>query len=193
MDRLINRLSILPLPLDLIDGLFHFVSGNCSIEALNCIHELLLKQHLHRNFDPILHSTLRHSVRLLSLIVEHSSNIPNQDKIIEILRLIFNLHWKRCETIEQFPLTELLTGFYKFTNRQVKQKKQIEFSYKEKSSFQSSQDSFYACLEIWSILIENLKAREEIRISHKENSFEKLRKKKFSFDGKSESFFLVEF
>lgn len=121
LDRLINRLSNLSLTIELIDDLFHYASSNWSSESFNCIHELILKQHLPRQLDAVLHSTLRRSVQLLALINEHPSMIPNREKITEILRSIFSLHWKRCESMEQFPLMELLTGLYKFTLDQVRQ------------------------------------------------------------------------
>ena len=119
LDRLINRLSNLPLPLQLIDDLFHYASSTWSIDALNCIHELVLKQHLPRQYDSILHSSFQHIIQLL-LIVNQTLTTIIINKIIEILRSLFNLHLKRCESIEHFPLFELLTGFYKFTLQQVK-------------------------------------------------------------------------
>jgi len=121
LDRLINRLSILPLPLELIDDLFHYASSTWSIDALNCIHELILKQHLPRQYDLILHSSLRHVIQLI-LILNQNLSIIIINKIIEILRSLFNLHLKRCESIEHFPIFELLTSLYKFTFQQVKQK-----------------------------------------------------------------------
>lgn len=120
LDRLINRLSILPLPLPLIDDLFHYVSSTWSIDALNCIHELILKQHLPRQYDAILHSSLRHVVQLILIINQHLSTTLIS-KITEILHSLFSLHLKRCETIENFPMSELFTGFYKFTLQQVKE------------------------------------------------------------------------
>ena len=124
MDRLINRLSILPLPLELIDDLFHYASSTWSIDALNCIHELILKQHLPRQYDSILHSSLRHVIQLV-LIINQNLSIIIINKITEILRSLFNLHLKRCESIEHFPMFELLTSLYKFTLQQVKQKENI--------------------------------------------------------------------
>lgn len=118
LDRLINRLSSLPLPMQLIDDLFHYVSVTWSVDALNCIHELMLKQHLPRQYDSILHSSLRHVIQLL-LIVNENLTLVATNKITEILHSLFNLHLKRCESIENFPMFELLTGFYKFTLHQV--------------------------------------------------------------------------
>jgi hypothetical protein len=118
LDRLINRLSILPLSLELIDDLFHYASSTWSIDALNCIHELILKQHLPRQYDSILHSALRHVIQLI-LIMNSNLSIIIINKITEILRAVFNLHLKRCESIEHFPFLELLTGLYKFTLQQV--------------------------------------------------------------------------
>ncbi len=117
-DRLINRLSILPLPSDLIDDLFHYASSSWSIDALNCIHELILKQHIPRQYETILHSSLRHVIQLI-LLINPTLSILIINKIIEILRSVFNLHLKRCESIEQYPMFELLTGLYKFTFQQV--------------------------------------------------------------------------
>ncbi|CAF1378603.1 unnamed protein product [Rotaria sordida] len=153
-DRLINRLSILPLPLQLIDDLFHYASSTWSIDALNCIHELILKQHLPRQYDSILHSSLRHIIQLIS-IVNQNLTIIIINKITEILHSLFSLHLKRCESIEGFPMFELLTSFYKFTLQQT------------------TQDGFYACLDIWSIFIEYIKTKDEIGLINKENSFEK--------------------
>jgi hypothetical protein len=119
LDRLINRLSILPFPIELIDDLFHYTSSTWSIDALNCIHELILKQHIPRQYDPILHASLRHVIQLV-LMIDQNSTIIVINKITEILRSLFNLHLKRCESIEHFPLFELLTGLYKFTLQQVK-------------------------------------------------------------------------
>ena len=116
---MINRLSILPLPLELIDDLFHYASATWSLDVLNCIHELILKQHIPRQYDPILHSSLRHVIQLLSLINENSTIII-RNKMTEILRSVFNLHLKRCESIEHFPMFELLTSLYTFTLQQVK-------------------------------------------------------------------------
>jgi hypothetical protein len=116
LDRLINRLSILPLSIELIDDLFHYASSTWSVDALNCIHELILKQHVPRQYDSILHSSLHHVVQLLSIVNQNLTN-----KITEILRTLFNLHLKRCEYIENFPMFELLSGLYKFTLQQVKQ------------------------------------------------------------------------
>jgi len=121
LDRLINRLSILPFPLELIDDLFHYASSTWSIDALNCIHELILKQHIPRQYDPILHSSLRHVIQLV-LIVNQNLTIIIINKITEILHSLFNLHLKRCESIEQFPMFELLTSLYKFTLQQVNKK-----------------------------------------------------------------------
>jgi hypothetical protein len=121
LDRLINRLTNLPLPLDLIDDLFHYASATWSVEAFNCIHELILKQHVPRVFDPILHSALRRMTQLILMINENSSSIPSRNKITEILRSIFTLHLKRCESMENFPLFELLTGLYKYTIQQVRE------------------------------------------------------------------------
>jgi len=119
LDRLINRLSILPLSLELIDDLFHYASSTWSIDALNCIHEIILKQHISRQYDSILHSSLRHVIQLIS-IINQNLTIIIINKIIEILRSLFNLHLKRCESIENFPIFELLTNLYKFTLQQVK-------------------------------------------------------------------------
>ncbi|CAF1953376.1 unnamed protein product [Rotaria magnacalcarata] len=154
LDRLINRLSILPLPSQLIDDLFQYASSTWSIDALNCIHELILKQHLPRQYDAILHASLRHVIQLI-LIVEQNLSATIINKLTEILHSLFNLHLKRCESIESFPMFELLTGFYKFTLQQT------------------TQDGFYACLDIWSIFIEYIKTNDEIRIMNKENSLEK--------------------
>jgi hypothetical protein len=129
LDRLINRLSILPLPLDLIDDLFHYTSSTWSIDALNCIHELILKQHISRQYDPILHSSLRHVIQLI-LILNQNLTIIVRNKITEILRSLFTLHLKRCESIEHFPMFELLTGLYKFTFEQVKRNLKFFFSKK---------------------------------------------------------------
>ncbi|CAF5212057.1 unnamed protein product [Rotaria magnacalcarata] len=118
LDRLINRLSILPLPSQLIDDLFQYASSTWSIDALNCIHELILKQHLPRQYDAILHASLRHVIQLI-LIVEQNLSATIINKLTEILHSLFNLHLKRCESIESFPMFELLTGFYKFTLQQV--------------------------------------------------------------------------
>jgi len=38
---------------------------------------------------------------------------------------------------------------------------------------QTTQDGFYACLDIWSIFIEYIKTKDEIRTMNKDNSFEK--------------------
>ncbi|CAF1422636.1 unnamed protein product [Adineta ricciae] len=153
-DRLINRLSILPFPIEFIDELFRFVSSTWSIDALNCIHEIILKQHIPRQYDSILHSTLHHVVQLLAIANENFT-IDLQVKLIEILRTLFNLHLKRCETIEHFPMFELLNGLYKFTFHQT------------------TQDGFYACLDIWSIFIEYIKTKDESRLMSRDNSFEK--------------------
>ena len=120
LDRLINRLTNLPLPSELIDDLFHYASATWSVEAFNCVHELILKQHVPRVFDPILHSTLRRMTQLIMMINENSSNIPSRNKITEILRSMFSLHLKRCESLENFPLFELLTGLYQYTLQQVR-------------------------------------------------------------------------
>lgn len=120
LDRLVNRLTILPLPTELVDDLFRYISSTWSIEALNCVHELILKQHIPRQYDPILHSALRHTVQLLS-IVNQSFPAAAPNKITEILRSLFSLHLKRCESIEHFPMFELLSNLYKFTFQQVKQ------------------------------------------------------------------------
>ncbi|CAF3451307.1 unnamed protein product [Rotaria socialis] len=154
LDRLINRLSILPLPSQLINDLFQYALSTWSIDALNCIHELILKQHLPRQYDAILHASLRHVIQLI-LIVEQNLSATIINKLTEILHSLFNLHLKRCESIENFPMFELLTGFYKFTLQQT------------------TQDGFYACLDIWSIFIEYIKTNDEIRIMNKENSLEK--------------------
>ena len=119
LDRIFSRLTNLTIPLELIDDLFHYTSATGSIDALNCIHELLLKQHVPRTFDPILHSTLRHMIQLLHFLNENPTMLSNKDKVTEILRTIFSLHFKRCESIDQFPLFELLSGLYKFTLQQV--------------------------------------------------------------------------
>ena len=117
-DRLINRLPILPYPIELIDDLFRYTSSTWSINAFNCIHELILKQHIPRQYDPILHSSLRHVTQLILIPNENLSTVVI-NKILEILRSVFTLHLKRCESIENFPLMELLTGIYKFTFQQV--------------------------------------------------------------------------
>jgi len=117
-DRLINRLSILPYPIELINDLFQYTSSTWSINSLNCIHELILKQHLPRQYDPILHSSLRHFIELILMFNDKLSN-EIQMKLIEILRTIFNLHLNRCESIEQFPFMELISAVYKFTFQQV--------------------------------------------------------------------------
>jgi hypothetical protein len=119
LDRLINRLSILPLPIELIDDLFHYASSTWSIDGLNCIYELILKQHIPRQYDSILHASLHHVIQLV-LIIDQNSTIIVINKVTEILRSLFNLHLKRCESIENFPMLELLTGLYKFTLQQVK-------------------------------------------------------------------------
>ncbi|UJR28072.1 hypothetical protein I4U23_009328 [Adineta vaga] len=154
LDRLINRLSILPLSIELINDLFQYISSTWSIDALNCIHEIILKQHISRQYDPILHSSLRHVVQLL-MMINQNLTIEIQNKITEILRSLFNLHLKRCETIEHFPMFELLSGLYKFTFQQT------------------TQDGFYTCLDIWSIFIEYISTKEESRFTNKENSMEK--------------------
>jgi hypothetical protein len=119
LDRSINHLSNLSLSLELVNDLFQYTSSTWSIDALNCIHELILKQHIPRAFDPIVHSTLRHMIQLILILNENSTNISNRMKIIEILRTIFNLHLKRCESIDNFPWFEFLTGLVKFTFQQV--------------------------------------------------------------------------
>jgi hypothetical protein len=124
LDRLINRLPILPVSIEFIDDLFHYASSTWSVYALNCIHELILKQHIPRQYDSILHSSLRHVTQLL-LIVNQNLTTIIINKITEILRSLFSLHLKRCESIEHFPLFELLTGLYKFTLQQVKKNKEF--------------------------------------------------------------------
>lgn len=152
-DRLINRLSILPYPIELVNDLFHYTSSTWSINSLNCIHELILKQHLPRQYDSILHSSLRHSIELILMCNENLSN-DIQMKLIEILRTIFNLHLKRCETIEQFPLMELISALYKSTFQQT------------------TQDGFYICIDIWQIFIEYLKTKNENCSTNRENPFD---------------------
>ncbi|CAF3832724.1 unnamed protein product [Adineta steineri] len=154
LDRFINRLSTLPLPSELIDDLFQYTSSTWSIDALNCIHELILKQHIPRQYETILYSSLRHVIQLLLILNQNLTNtIIN--KITEILHSLFSLHLKRCESIENYPMFELLSGVYKFTFQQV------------------TQDGFYACLDIWSIFIEYIKTKDENRLLNKESSFEK--------------------
>ncbi|CAF0783628.1 unnamed protein product [Adineta steineri] len=154
LDRFINRLSILPLPSELIDDLFQYTSSTWSIDALNCIHELILKQHIPRQYETILYSSLRHVIQLLLILNQNLTNIII-NKITEILHSLFSLHLKRCESIENYPMFELLSGVYKFTFQQV------------------TQDGFYACLDIWSIFIEYIKTKDENRLLNKESSFEK--------------------
>lgn len=117
-DRLINRLSILPLPSDLIDDLFHYTSSTHSIDAWNCIHELILKQHIPKQYEPILYASLRHVIQLIIIPNQHRSMEINHKKI-EILRSIFTSHLKRYESMEHQPILELLTALYKFTFEQV--------------------------------------------------------------------------
>lgn len=38
---------------------------------------------------------------------------------------------------------------------------------------QTSQDGFYACLDIWSIFVDYLKAKDESRLMNKDNSLDK--------------------
>ncbi|CAF0787699.1 unnamed protein product [Adineta steineri] len=154
LDRFINRLSILPLPSELIDDLFQYTSSTWSIDALNCIHELILKQHIPRQYETILYSSLRHVIQLLLILNQNLTNIII-NKITEILHSLFSLHLKRCESIENYPMFELLSGVYKFTFQQV------------------TQDGFYACLDIWSIFIDYIKTKDENRLLNKESSFEK--------------------
>ena len=118
LDRLINRLSNLPLPSDLIDDLFHCASSSWSIDAWNCIHELILKQHIPKQYESILYASLRHVIQLIIISNQHLSTEIKQKKI-EILRSIFTLHLKRYESMEHQPILELLTGLYKFTFEQV--------------------------------------------------------------------------
>ncbi|CAF4419556.1 unnamed protein product, partial [Adineta steineri] len=75
LDRFINRLSILPLPSELIDDLFQYTSSTWSIDALNCIHELILKQHIPRQYETILYSSLRHVIQLLLILNQNLTNI----------------------------------------------------------------------------------------------------------------------
>lgn len=95
---------------------------------MNCIHELILKQHIPRQYDTILHSILHHVIQLI-LILNQNLSLTVTNKITEILRSLFNLHLKRCESIENFPIIELLSGLYKFTFQQVtKQNNKISIS-----------------------------------------------------------------
>lgn len=89
-----------------------------SIDAWNCIHELILKQHIPKQYESILYASLRHVIQLINISNQHLSSDIRQKKI-EILRSIFTLHLKRYESMEHQPILELLTSLYKFTFEQV--------------------------------------------------------------------------
>lgn len=89
------------------------------MDALNCIHELILKQHVPRAYEAILYATLHHMVHLLLLANQNAIVPALTNKLTEILRSMFNMHLKRCESTEQFPMLDLLTGVYHFTLQQV--------------------------------------------------------------------------
>jgi hypothetical protein len=65
------------------------------------------------------------------------------NKIIEIVRLIFNLHLEQYESIEQVKMVESLTRLYKFIFQQI------------------IQNEFDVWMNIWSMFIENIKIKDE--------------------------------
>jgi len=71
------------------------------------------------------------------------------NKIIEIVRLIFNLHLERYESIEQVKMVESLTGLYKFTFQQI------------------IQNEFDVWVNICSMFIDDIKIKDENGIINK--------------------------
>jgi hypothetical protein len=71
------------------------------------------------------------------------------NKIIEIVRLIFNLHLGQYESIEQVKIVESLIGLYKFTFQQI------------------IQNEFDVWVNIWSMFIEDIKIKDENGIINK--------------------------
>jgi hypothetical protein len=71
------------------------------------------------------------------------------NKILEIVRLIFNLHLEQYESIDKVTMVESLTGLYKFT-------------------FQKSiQNEFDVWVNISSIFIEDIKVKDENGVINK--------------------------
>jgi hypothetical protein len=71
------------------------------------------------------------------------------NKIIEIVRLIFNLHLERYESIEQVKMVESLTRLYKFIFQQI------------------IQNEFDVWVNICSMFIEDIKIKDENGIINK--------------------------
>jgi hypothetical protein len=71
--------------------LFHDILSLWSIDTSNSIYELILKQHIPRQYEYVFDSLLQHIIQLILILNEDLSNIT-MNKIIEIARLIFNLH-----------------------------------------------------------------------------------------------------
>jgi len=129
------------------------VSTALSVLSMGAINEIIYKNYVPQDFNDYLVIMFRNSFHLLQSLVMDQANAAKLveldeiyiEKITEFLRLFVSIHLRRCEQNQQFPLLEFLALMFKYSFQQT------------------NLQGFYACLEIWSGVVDYIQGSIETR------------------------------
>lgn len=150
-----------------LDTVFHFAhlgcnsasditerSGSIGSLAMDCINELMVKNYVPRELEPFLMKLFEKSFDLLQRLVGAgqtpvTSSFSHLDdrflaKCSDFFYWFVSSHLKRLENNPNFPVTEFLELFCKYTFKQAEV------------------DSFCVCLDIWGALLDHLVTSVEV-------------------------------
>ncbi|GAB1610031.1 exportin-6-like isoform X1, partial [Argonauta hians] len=129
--------------------------------AMNCINELLSKNCVPQEFEEFLLQMFQRSFLLLQRLTRDSATSTNGNRLADLdesyvekftdfLQLFVSIHLRRFESNAKFPVLDFLALLFKYTFRQP------------------TTEGFYSCLDIWSVFLDYLLTRTELRAADQE-------------------------
>ncbi|XP_036369999.1 exportin-6-like isoform X2 [Octopus sinensis] len=129
--------------------------------AMNCINELLSKNCVPQEFEDFLLQMFQQTFFLLQRLTKESTLNTSGNKLADLdecyvekftdfLRLFVSIHLRRFESNAKFPVLEFLALLFKYTFRQP------------------TNDGFYSCLDIWTVFLDYLHSKSEMRTADHE-------------------------
>eukprot|EP00106_Octopus_bimaculoides_P006080 XP_014773522.1 PREDICTED: exportin-6-like [Octopus bimaculoides] len=129
--------------------------------AMNCINELLSKNCVPQEFEDFLLQMFQQTFFLLQRLTKESTLNTSGNKLADLdecyvekftdfLRLFVSIHLRRFESNAKFPVLEFLALLFKYTFRQP------------------TNEGFYSCLDIWTVFLDYLHSKSEMRTSDHE-------------------------
>ncbi|XP_054270762.1 exportin-6-A isoform X2 [Macrosteles quadrilineatus] len=137
---------------------FHFTCtpDNLGVCALAVLNEVLYKNCVPHSLLPSVFVVCTQNHQLLHLVLQQSdlANIDENyiNKLTEMSHLCLSKHWHRIEQNHLFPVNDFLYALYQYTFRQP------------------TVTTYYACLEVWTSLLDYLADKDAVHI-HKYEEF----------------------